>query len=124
VQRCLLLRGRERPRRTGTPIGAKDEAQLLGRSQPIGMIRTERRAGLRLGQRAEQVVPEEAVLTSRRTGSVPGHGRWFLSTSIRRPRGSKQAASIATIGVLAIPAKNIRSGMKCLDIGMFLSIEM
>ena len=123
VQRCLLLRSRERPGRAGTPIGAKDETQLLGRSQPIGMIRTERRAGLRLGQRTEQVMPEEAVLTSRHTGSVTGHGRWFLSTSIRRPRGSKQAASIATIGLLAIPAKNIRSGMKSLHIGVFISMQ-
>jgi hypothetical protein len=75
----LLLSGRERPGGTGASISAKDEAELLGRAQPVGMIGAEGRARLGLGQRAEQVASEEAVLTPRGACSATGHGKWVLS---------------------------------------------
>jgi hypothetical protein len=46
VQRGLLLRAREGPDRTRTTLAAEDEAELLRRAQAVGVIRTERRAGL------------------------------------------------------------------------------
>ena len=79
VQRGLLLSRRERPGRTGAPVAAKDEAELLRRPQPVGMIWAERRTRFRLGQRTEQVPSEEAVLAPRCTGSVARHGKWVLS---------------------------------------------
>ena len=61
MERGLLLSGRECPNRTRTPLAAKHEAQLLRWAQPVRMIRTERRAGLLLGKRAEQVAGEIAI---------------------------------------------------------------
>src|SRR4051812_21593837 len=58
----LLLRGRERIGGPGGALLAEDEAQLLRRPQPLGVVRTEGRARLVEVQGAEQIAMEEARL--------------------------------------------------------------
>jgi hypothetical protein len=65
----LFLRGGKCPCGAGAALLAKDEAQLLGRSQ-LGLIGTERRAGLRKIERAEEVAPEVAFLAAHLGGDL------------------------------------------------------
>src|SRR6185295_19035632 len=62
VQRGLLLRGRERPRRLRAPLLAEVEPQLPRRAQSVGMVGPERRARFVVIERTQEVALEVAVL--------------------------------------------------------------
>ena len=62
MQGGLLLRRGERPRGLGAALLAEGEAQLARRAQAVGVVGPERRAGLVLAQRAQQVAAEVAVV--------------------------------------------------------------
>ena len=92
---CSAALGK-RPGRARAALVAEHEAQLLGRPQAVGVVGAEGRAGRRLGERAEHVATEEAILAMRVFGYCHEPRRNVLSTTIRRPRGSKQARRRAT----------------------------
>src|SRR6478735_10530784 len=58
----LFLRRREGPHGLPAALLAEDEAQLLGRAQPLGVIRPERRARFFESEGTEAVAGEEALL--------------------------------------------------------------
>ncbi len=64
VQRHLLARRRERPCDLQATFLAKHEPQLLGRPQPVRMVRAIRRARPWLVQRTQQVLAKEAALAT------------------------------------------------------------
>src|SRR3954453_20680393 len=64
AERLLLLGAREGERRPGPPLLTEHEPQLARRLELLGMVRAERDARLVLGQGAQPVVLEEAVLAA------------------------------------------------------------
>ncbi len=75
VQRRLLGRGRERPDGPRAVLAAEHEAQLLRRAQALGMVGTERRAWLRLGERTEHPGAKKTIFTSGFEHSGARHDR-------------------------------------------------
>jgi hypothetical protein len=64
VQCHLLVRRGESPGDLEPALLAEDEAKLPGRAQALGMVGTEGRAGIRLRQCTEEVLPKEAVFAA------------------------------------------------------------
>src|SRR4051794_10198576 len=57
--------GRLKRERLGPPLLAEHERELLRRLQAVGVRGTERRTRLLLGQRAQHLLVEEAILAAR-----------------------------------------------------------
>jgi hypothetical protein len=76
----LLLCGRKRPDGARAVLTAKDKSKLLRRAQAVGMVRSERRTGLLLGQCAKQIAGKVAIGTARFSDSTTGHGDLSVSS--------------------------------------------
>src|SRR6476620_10767054 len=88
MQRRLLLRRRKSPSRMCALLLAKREPELARRREAVGAGRAEGAAGLGAVERAEKVLPKEAVFAAdfaRRDPSLPFRHRGPSSTVVIRP---------------------------------------
>src|SRR6478735_11602692 len=134
----LFLRRREGPHGLPAALLAEDEAQLLGRAQPLRVIRPERRARFVESEGTETVAGEEALLARHllrplvcarrrsncrhpqgplrlrlrhRTAAIKAQGRgWF--------KGCQDQASRKTQGFRAFPANTHEKALFLLLCGM------
>ena len=103
VALSLILGARERPCGAHAPLGAKGQAQLLRRPQPVGVVGAEGHAGRGLGERAQAGASEEAVLAGGRSGAATSHGE-ILSTTVPATATIKARAAGHRLG----PFRNTR----------------
>jgi hypothetical protein len=96
VQRDLLAGRGERPGDLEPALLAKHEPHLARGSQPVGVLWAKRRAGSRLGDRAEKIFTEEATVAT-----------WFPCCHSPVRHTYRQSRSVSKLKLMQGPSKRI-----------------